>query len=116
MKVSQKDFGEFKHAFSEYADMFGLQGYKICFEHKKIDGCFAQIEINEEGKLAVVRLTTELSKDDAGDFCPASHAKHEAIHLLTHKMMWLGECRFLGDGEMSNEWEHLVRVLEKIVK
>ena len=47
---------------------------------------------------------------------PEKHALHEALHLLLHRVGWLGEQRWTGSDEISNEQEALVNRLIKALK
>lgn len=114
LKTTNRDFEQFKAEFLRWTDKLGLHGYQIYFELTKLDG-YAQIYIDEEGKCATVRLTTEVSGLDAEYYDFKKHAKHEAIHLLLNRMRVLGYDRYLPKDGLEDEWEKLVRVLEKVL-
>lgn len=115
-KTSKAEFNRFKKEFLRWAEILGLQGYKIYFYHKPLDGSYAEISINEPGRVADVSFNSELSnngkKMSPG---PDSHGKHEAIHLFLHRLCYLGEERFTTSDEIRQEVEKLVTVLDKIL-
>jgi hypothetical protein len=113
MQTTKKDFKRFRDEFNRWVQILGLNDYKIYFDHRRLDDVFANIVIDERGKVATVTMTKELSPVNAEVFFPEEHAKHEAIHLLLNKLFWLGTCRYVRDAELQDEWERLVRVLEK---
>jgi len=111
-KTSKKDFRTFKKEFLKYINLFGLKDYKLYFKHIKLKNNYATIEADERGKWAVINMTSEKHKD----FCePKCHAKHEAIHLLLHKLTNLAESRYCSFENLEIEEEALVRILEKMI-
>jgi len=117
MKISKAYFNRFKKAFLYWQNLFGLTQYKIYFYLEKMEGVYARIIVGEEEKVACVKLNNQLDKKDASvDEGPESHAKHEAIHLLVHRVGWLGEQRWTGSDEIHDEQEALVARLEKVLK
>jgi len=115
MKVTQTQYRIFRQEFRLWAERFGLKSYRIYFRQEAIEGGFASIEVNEAGKYAVVCLCREVSDEDAKIFDPALHALHEAIHLLLHRLFWLGSRRYVGPDDLYEEWERVVRTLEKLL-
>lgn len=115
-KTSKADFNKFKREFMYWVDVFGLKGYKIYFHHEPLNSSYADIDTDEAGKLADVRynsLLTDHKKKKS--FGPESVAKHEAIHLLLSRLFYLGVQRYTASGEIANEEEKLVRILEKVL-
>lgn len=91
--------------------------YRIDFFHEELKNSFAQIAVFEKDKTARVSLCTELGKDDfKADMGPESHARHEALHLLTNRLRWLGNSRFIAEGDLEEEWEAVVVRLDKVLK
>ena len=116
MKISKAYFNRFKKAFLEWQRKFGLTQYDVVFFHEPLEKKIAKIEINELGKNASVSLTTELNgRDVEADDGPESHAKHEALHLLLYRLVWLGGARYIENDDLREEWEALVRRLEKML-
>jgi hypothetical protein len=108
------DFNKFQKHFKEYQDKFGLNGYRVYFKQEQIDG-FADIERNQEGMVATVRLNNKLNKDDK-KFCNMhDNAKHEAIHLLLSRISELSYSRFISKDELYSAEEELVRRLEQLI-
>ena len=117
MKTTKADFNKFKRAFLYWAEKLGCQGYEFFFFHEPIKDAFASITINEAGRVATIEYSSVLTKNDyAVKKSPEDSGKHEAIHLCTHRLYWLGEQRFVGSCELEHEWEKIVRVLEKVIK
>ncbi|KKN77220.1 hypothetical protein LCGC14_0361980 [marine sediment metagenome] len=115
-KTTKAEFNRFKKEFQYWVEKFGLKGYKVYFFHKALDGSYAETKVNEQGKVATVTYGLELTKIDCevGDG-PEADAKHEAIHLLLHKIGFLGEQRWTASDEIRDEAERLVIVLEKVL-
>lgn len=114
MKTSKSQFNRFKKAFLYWVDKFGLKGYKIYFYHKPREDYYAELSVNESGK-AVTVIYSSIVKEKDQDPGPESHAKHEAIHLLLHKLVWLGGCRYLTSEEIDQEYESVAIILEKLL-
>lgn len=117
MKTSKAYFGRFKKEFLRWQQLLGLTQYRIDFFHEKLDNLFAGMTVWEKDKIARVSLATEISKDSTNiDPGPEEHAKHEAIHLLIHRLSWLGGCRYIKDDELAEEAEAIVVRLEKVLE
>ena len=109
-----KDFSTFKKYFKKYQQLFGLTGYKVYFKHEPLDGCYADITVDE--RVATVRLNNSLpSKHDPFRDVKQS-AKHEAIHLLIHRLQHLARCRYLFVDDIDEATEELVFKLEDLIK
>ena len=115
-KISKAYFKRFCASFKEWQSKFGLTQYDVSFYHQELDNQVAKIRIIESGKIACVYLTTELCDEDlVCDDGSEVHAKHEVIHLLLHRLLWLGESRYIERTDLEEEWEALVRRLEKVL-
>jgi len=112
MKTTRKEFLEFKKEFMKYVDLFGLKDYRLVFEHTEVDGAYADILVNHDGRTAVIRLSDDCNEDWLG---PKSNARHEAIHLLIAEVGYWARCRYTTPDEISAAEEGLVRVLEKVI-
>jgi len=116
MKITKAYFERFKTAFLYWQKEFGLTQYNISFFQERLDEEYAKIIINEMAKVADVYLCTELKgrslKVDEG---PEAHAKHEAIHMLLNRLVWLGKCRYIESLDLDEEWEAVVVRLEKVL-
>ena len=115
MKTSKAYFERFKTEFLRWRDLLGLTQYRIVFHHIKMEDHYAGLKINEKGKLAEVSLCTVIN-NLAVDDGPEAHAKHEAIHLLIHRLGWLGGCRYITDDDLEEECEAVVTRLEKVLE
>ena len=117
MKTSKSYFNRFKKEFLRWQQLLGLTQYSVKFFHEKLDGAYAQVEVREKGKVADVFLATDLDRRSAEvDSGPESHAKHEVIHLLLHRLVWLGQARYIETTDLEEEWEAIVVRLEKVLK
>jgi len=117
MKTSKAYFEKFKAEFLRWQKELGLTQYRIDFFHEKLDRNYAEISPHELEKAVRVSLNTEISKDSARvDDGPEKHAKHEAIHLLLNRLVWLGGCRYIEGADLNEEWEAIVVRLEKVLK
>jgi len=115
MKTTKKDFNKFKKSFLYWAEKF-MCPYKVYFFHEKLDDVFANICVDEINKVATVRFNSELRKPDfeVAD-SPEETGKHEAIHLFLNRVIWLVDQRCIAKWDSSEEWERLVRILEKVI-
>ena len=115
MKTSKEDFKIFKDEFIKWQKRLGLQGYEIRFEVAKDDANYASIAIAERSKTALVTFSKFIKERDKPWHDPKAHAKHEVIHLLLHRLVYLGQERYTISGEILQEWEKLVVILEKVL-
>lgn len=111
MKTS-KDLNRFKKEFVRWQNKLGLTCYRACFEQKNMPGDYAKIDVNEQGQVALISLCTEKDPDYGS---PEQHAIHEALHLLTNRLVWLAQQRYVTEDEIGREWEAVVRRLEKVL-
>lgn len=115
MKTSKAYFERFKKEFLRWVDLLGLTQYRIIFTQEKLYDLYAQMIIEEKGKLAKVSLSTVINVPSF-DTGPESHARHEVIHLLIHRLSWLGGCRYITDDDLGEECEAVVTRLEKVLE
>lgn len=115
MKVTTSHFNQFKREFNRWVEAFGLKEYEVAFNQTTLARSVAEVHINEPNKLVTLYLAEELSGLDADIFDPKEMAKHEAIHLLLHRLVFIGESRYIDESEINHEWERLVRILEKVL-
>lgn len=115
-KTTKAEFNRFKKEFKSWVEEFGLKGYRVEFSHEILNGSYAETKVDEQGKVAKVSYGLELTKIDQ-EFTegPESDAKHEAIHLLLHRIGFLGEQRWTASDEIRDEAEKLVTILEKVL-
>jgi hypothetical protein len=115
MKITKDQFKLFQDEFETWRNMLGLTNYRIIYAQRQLKDGYALISINEPGKCVILTLTEQLEGIDADNFDPRDHAKHEALHLATHRLKWLGEQRYIREGELDDEWESLVRRLQAVI-
>ena len=110
-----KGFALFQKEFKKWQYRFGLTGYKVYFKHEPIDDGFADISINQSEMVVTVRLNRELPDKDKPHQDVRRSAKHEALHLLLHRLEYLGRCRYIGSEEIYEAVEELVFKLEELI-
>lgn len=115
MRTSEEDFKIFKEEFIKWQKKLGLQGYNVRFEVSRDDNNYATCAVNESGKTALITFSKFIKERDKTWHDPKAHAKHEVLHLLLHRIVYLGEQRYTNSGEIIQEWEKLVIILEKVV-
>ncbi len=113
-KVEHPDFATFKSEFTRWQQRLGLTGYHIYFEHKPLEGHFAEISLGDS-QVATARLNSCLPPEDLAHEDPKRSAKHEAIHLLVWRLEHLAQSRYLREGEIGEASEELVRKLEGLI-
>ena len=106
-------FNRFKNEFNRLVPILGITGYKFYFLHEKSDN-YAEVHINEPGRCVMVIYGLDPISCDSTT--PEGNAKHEAIHVLLHRLGWLGEQRYTAQDELNHETEKLVVKLEGIIK
>jgi hypothetical protein len=113
-KINQSEFRRFKTEFLRWVKIFGLTNYRIDYSIENLENNFAEIHINEEGKVALVILSKELKNKRTIDNFRGTehHARHEAIHLLIHRLLDLARARYINPMELEEEDESLVRKIE----
>ena len=115
MKTTKAEFERFKKSFLWWAEKLHCD-YRCYFLHEPVKGGFAEVFMSESGKVATVRFGSFLNKTDYKvKPSPEQVGKHEALHLLLHRLSWLGEQRWTGSEEISHEEHRIIRVLEKVL-
>lgn len=115
-KISQAYFNRFKKSFVEWQERLGLTQYSVAFFHEKLGNVYAQIKVDEMAKVADVFLNTEIGvRSFEADEGAEANAKHEALHLLTHRFHWLGRARYIATTDLEEECEAIVVRLEKVL-
>lgn len=109
MKTTKKQFKQFVNHCKYWAKKLGLTQYRIDYYHCRLKGSYAEIEVNERDK--VVSISFNNNPKSPVDI-PGT-ALHEILHLATHRLRWLGEARYIENCDLDEEWEALVRRLEK---
>jgi hypothetical protein len=113
--VPQKAFTLFKSKFTYWQKRLGLQEWRVDFQFVPLERDFAHIDFGElEDRVATVRLSCEIPDYAWANFDAAQSAKHEALHLATFRLYWLGGRRHVLARELEEEWESLVRRLESL--
>ncbi len=108
---TSRDFEIFKREFKKWQTRFGLNGYKVYFRYEDTD-CFADITTTQQDMVATARLDNKRHPDKD----VRSSAKHEAIHLLINRLEQMAYSRFLGNNDITEATEELVRRLETVIE
>lgn len=116
MKTTIKHFKLFQRYFKKYQKEFGLTGYNVRFFRKKMDDCYAEILVNQDGKVARVNFSTNWIDRKITNIEIKENALHECLHLLISRIVWLGTCRYIDDQEIPEEEESLVVKLSGLLK
>ena len=112
MKVTAKQFEEFKAEFKKWQEKFGLNGYQVYFKHCQLDNDFAQISRTQNSMVATVSLANSVEGDDAKFLDVKNSARHEAVHLLLSKLSDCASCRYVTeDGIYEAEEEAVNRIM-----
>ena len=109
------NFKLFQETFIKYQKLFGLTGYKIYFKQEEIDRSFADITVEQVDMIATVRLNNKVPDKDKPFQNTKLSAKHEAIHLLLHRMDSLAHNRYIREEEVYEAEEELAFKLEELI-
>ena len=112
MKVTDEQFDRFRNAVDYWLDRFGLHQYGVYVDRCDSHEAYATISVDEEEKVAKICQCRELNKDTARYFNPEGNALHEVLHLVLHRICWLGSQRYIERSDLDEEWEAAVRRLE----
>ena len=112
-KTTKQDLREFQKEFMKYVELFGLKGYSVLFGLEEIDGGHAEIRVNIRDRVATVVLST--AKHEKHFQTMRDCAKHEALHLLIARLEDLAKRRYVTPGDISEECEGIVEILEKSI-
>lgn len=110
-KTSKAYFNRFKASFLEWQERLGLTQYATYFHLEELPNAFAQIHIQQLDMIATVTL----SKTHPDDEVAEDLGRHEAVHLLIHRLKWLGEDRYIASSDLMEECEAIVMRLEKVL-
>ena len=115
MKKSSKDFPVFQKEFTYWQQKLGCTGYKVYFKHKPLDECFAQVSFGDENMVMTACLNSKLPEKDRPHKDVKQSAKHEAIHVMLHRLEQLAVSRYVRNGEIYEATEELVFKLERLL-
>lgn len=115
MVKNNEDFELFQKVFREYQERFGLQGYRVYFEHEPFDDDFARISVDMDNMTATVRLNSRLPKRQELAKDVRRIARHEALHLLLARLRSLALERFVTASEVQESSEEVVHRLEELI-
>ena len=115
MKISKKQFEEFKDEFLYWVDVFGLKGWEIVFEFGSkhlldVSENEAEVLIHVKSRQAFVTL-----RDDVSDPNIRKTALHEACELLLGKISNLAEERFATADALDEARHEVIHILDKLL-
>lgn len=117
MKTTEKHYKLFKSECRRWIDIFQLNDYDVYFKWEELKGSDANSYVGGH----CGNITFTLSKDiglfdrECIDYIKEL-AKHETLHCLVGRFSGLARDRYINEGELDSEEEHLVRKLCKIIK
>jgi hypothetical protein len=91
-------------------------GYQAYFEYKPIEDAFARIIVNQGDMAARVILNESVPDENKKFINVRKSAKHEAIHLLVHRLVDAGCRRYVNKDEIADAEEELVNRLEDLIQ
>ena len=109
--MTKRQFNQFKRVFKSEQKRLNLNEYVVSFKLKKLKDCWACIDADAEGCVAIVEVNDTTWPDDM----VATTAKHECIHLLLARLVEMGGRRFADETEFAHEEERVVMILEKLL-
>ena len=112
MKTTKKDFDQFKEGFNAIVEMFGLYEYRVTFSCEELDDVFANIYVDEEGKVAHVKFCSSVGTESVDVFNPFMHGVHEGLHLFLSRIEWVGKRRYVTPIDFDEESEKLARKIQ----
>jgi hypothetical protein len=89
--------------------------WRVEFLHEKLDGLFASITWDLNGKCATFVFNLELDKKDHEQLNIEKTAFHEVVHLLIGPLYTLARRRFVEEDRIEEISEDIVRTLENTI-
>lgn len=113
--TTSQHFEFFKKECNRFLNEFGLIEYRLFFYHEDIKKSMATCRAQFDNK--VVSLTLNKKWSDKPTKQELSNtAFHEVLHILLAGLIYIGEARFINDGEFDVEEELVVSKLEAFIK
>ncbi len=109
------DFVVFQEEFKKWQNKFGLNGYAVYFKYEPIDRLFAKIVFGGDNQVATVTLNSNLPEEVEQWKNVKKSAKHEAIHLLIHRLEMNARWRYTSQSELDEAVEELTIKLEDLI-
>ena len=118
MKTTLKQFELFKKWCRYYVKKFPVNGWRVDFFLKDIEGAQAQVINDYLGCVIRVNFCTEITKDPCETWSKLikDTAKHEMIHVLVANLAELAASRYVTSDEIEKAQEELVVKLEEIIQ
>lgn len=113
-KTTKQAFEQFQYTFLEYVRRFGLIHYDVDFALEDLPNSYAELHQDVDEAVVLVLLTNQYSKNDRR-WDIEEIAKHEAVHLITARLVSLASKRYIAPGIIHEEWEAVTRRLCKLI-
>lgn len=116
LKITKAHFNLFKKYCLEHRNKLGLFGWKIYFQFEYRDRVYACTDVNLEGRVAVITLSTiwDFAREVNQETLMET-AKHEIHHLFLARLTTLGGYRFVRKDELEDAEEEVIRLLDKML-
>ena len=112
--TSKKDFQLFQDEFKYWLNVWGLMDWEIWFDHKELEGCRAQIYVNETGRIATAELNSEWDNPfDEAEL--ARVAFHEARELFYGVLSQAARNRFVTRDQIEEAVHGCIRIDENTI-
>jgi len=112
MKTTKKDFERFCAAFRLWQKNLGLTDFHCVLRHQLEEGCFGSINPDHQGKIVVVKFSTEVPERDRDIYDPARTGRHEGLELLLARMDSIARGRYCFPDDVTEERHAVIRRLE----
>lgn len=114
-KTTKEEFNKFCNSFLKYADIYGLNNWKVLFLCRRLNEDHgAAIAYSIDAMSATVSLCDEYSTDDYPRFDPVIFGKHEATHLLLAELVASLKDPEIPEKQKEREEEKVVILLSRL--
>jgi hypothetical protein len=116
MKTTRKDFEAFKAEFLRWQKRLGLLDWRTCFAHDDVQGAYAEIVANKEGRVSTVFFTTKVDDKNGAKigYNPVAAGRHEALELLLAEMKQIARARNFTEDGLDAASHAVIRRLENL--
>ena len=116
MRLSQKHYQLFRAECGKQLDRFGLKGWKIYYQFKKLDNIFANAQWDYSGKVATITLSKDFPKPFDNLIKQIKEtALHECLEILLGSVSRMAGRRDYIQEDFDAEIHSVIRTLEKLL-
>lgn len=115
MITTTKHFQTFKNECLSFQNKWGLTGWELFFEHIKLDGIYATVDMDLATRNARLEFAKDWPDNKITDEIIRETAKHEMIHLILGRINCLSRARYTTEAEINEANEEATKLLEKII-